>query len=813
MARLRLIIISGWLLLRISQSFSQAQSCPFNINFSAGDLSAWSAQTGLVNGSTRQYPAPNTGVSVIPEYSLSTTGIQVITTSGTDKFGGFPTIPTINGYAYGYSIKLGSDATSWDLHNDERSPGGFVRSVTYVVNVPAGSSSVPYTMTYAYALILENGTHNSDQQPVFTATVKSPTGIITCASPSYYLPTLNNAVGGNNQTPTGATLDSAAAIANGFSLSPTLFLSHSGQNNNNGVLLQDVWTKPWTEVTFDLSAYRGQQVVLTFEASNCTPGAHFAYAYIALRNDCSGLQISGHRDACTNSNTVYSIPALANSTYGWTVPSGWTIVSGAGTNIITVTPGSTGGIITAQEVNSCADLRSSITVTTSPPTVAGNVTGNNTVCAGTNSSALMLSGETGDILKWVSSTDGINWSAINNTTHQYTALDLGATTQYRAVVQNGSGCRIDTSAAAIVTVDPRSNGGILSPADFSVCATQTQNNFIMLNGSVGQVQNWQYSYNNNNWNNFSPVNTNTAYNANAINQTTYYRTLVKSGICPADTSTVAKVQYINVPFPAAAITPDAASICYGTSTPVNITITSGTNYSWSNTGTLANTGNGVVTSLPYTVNATATPQQNTDYILGVTNAGCPNALLDTFHVSVTQPIVVFAGNDTSIVADQPLQLNTIVSDPSANQYSWTPATGLNYTDIANPVAGLSSQAGRTITYTVKAITAEGCFGQDDIKVVVFTTAPDIFVPSAFTPNGDGLNDMLRPIGVGIAQLNYFHIYNRWGQLVFSSSDLKKGWDGAINGRVQSSATYVYVAQGRDYTGKVINKKGSVTLIH
>jgi gliding motility-associated-like protein len=73
--------------------------------------------------------------------------------------------------------------------------------------------------------------------------------------------------------------------------------------------------------------------------------------------------------------------------------------------------------------------------------------------------------------------------------------------------------------------------------------------------------------------------------------------------------------------------------------------------------------------------------------------------------------------------------------------------------------------------------------------------------------------VLRPIGVGISQLNYFRIYNRWGQLVFSSSDLKKGWDGAINGRVQSTATYVYIAQGTDYTGKVINKKGSVTLIH
>ncbi len=801
------------LLLRVAQSLSQDQSCPFNINFSTGDISAWSAQTGLVGGAAQQYPAPNTGVSVISEYSIFTTGIQVITTPGIDKFGGFATIPTINGYAYGYSIKLGSEATSWDLRSNERSPGGFVRSVTYTVNVPAGSSSVPYTMTYAYALILENGTHNSNQQPVFTATVKSPAGIITCASPSYYLPTFNNAGGGNNQTSTGATLDSATAIANGFSLSPTPFLSHSGQNSGNGVLLQDVWTKPWTEVTFDLSAYRGQQVVLTFEARNCTPGAHFAYAYIALRNDCAGLEISGYRNACTNTRTVYSIPALANSTYTWTVPSGWTIVSGAGTNIITVIPGTAGGIITARESNTCADLRATITVGTSPPTVAGSVTGDNTVCAGINSTLLVLSGEAGNILKWVSSTDGVNWSDIDNTIHQYTALNIGATTQYRAVIQNGSGCSVDTSTASIVTVNPRSLGGVLSPDDISVCAAQTQHNLISLEGSIGQVQNWQYSYDSTNWNSFSPANTNTQYNANAVNQTTYYRTLVKSGICPSDTSAVAKVQYVNVPFPAATITPGGASICYGTGTPVNATITSGTHYSWSNAATLTNTGNAVVNSLPHIISATATPQQNTDYVLSVTNAGCPNVLLDTFHVSVTQPIQVFAGNDTSIVAAQPLQLNAIVSDPLADQYTWTPATGLNYTDIANPVASLSHMAGNTITYTVKAATADGCFGQDDIKVMVFTTAPAIFVPLAFTPNGDGLNDILRPIGVGISRLNYFRVYNRWGQLVFSSGNQEKGWDGTINGQVQPTATYVYIAQGIDYTGKLITQRGSVTLIH
>ncbi|MFT3705303.1 MAG: gliding motility-associated C-terminal domain-containing protein [Agriterribacter sp.] len=811
--KLRFIIIVSLVLLCFSSALCQEQTCPVNINFLSGDLSYWSAQTGLVAGPSRQYPAPNTGTSTIQEYSIATTGIQVLTTSTRDKYGGFSTVPTLNGYAYGQSIKLGSDATSWDLHTDERSPGGFVRSVTYIVNVPAGSTSEPYTMTYAYALVLENGTHNSSNQPLFTATVRGSSGIITCASPSYYLPTLNDATGGNDQTPTGATLDSAAAIANGFTVSPTLFLSHAGQNNNGGTLLQDVWTKPWTEVTFDLSPYRGQQVTLTFEASNCTPGAHFAYAYVALRHDCAGLQISGFDQACSNTNTVYSIPALANSAYTWTVPSGWDIISGDGTNAITVKPGNIGGIITAQEVNSCADLKDTITVSTLPPTVAGTVTGGQEVCAGSGSILLTLGGQTGNILNWLASTDQVNWTTINNTTQQYTAQDVTATTYYTALVQNGGGCSVDTSATTVIAVDPRSNGGNLTPADIAVCATQTVNSFITLEGNTGTVQNWQYSYDSTNWSNFSPVNTDAAYNVKSINQTTWYRTLVKSGVCPGDTSESAKVEYINVPFPAASIDPSSASICYGTSASINATITGGTNYEWSNTATLTNAGNGSIATWPSTITATATPSANTDYVLTVSNAGCPNVLQDTFHVAVTQPIIVSAGNDTMIVASQPLQLNITVSDPTANQYTWTPGIGLSNTTITNPIADLSNMSGQTITYTVKAATADGCSGQDDIKVTVFATAPDIFVPSAFTPNGDGLNDILRPIGVGITRLDFFRIYNRWGQLVFSTNDAERGWDGTVHGQVQTTSTFVFTAQGVDYTGRVITKKGIVTLIH
>lgn len=94
----------------------------------------------------------------------------------------------------------------------------------------------------------------------------------------------------------------------------------------------------------------------------------------------------------------------------------------------------------------------------------------------------------------------------------------------------------------------------------------------------------------------------------------------------------------------------------------------------------------------------------------------------------------------------------------------------------------------------------------------FKTGPTVFVPTAFTPNGDGLNDLLRPIGAGIREIEYFGIYNRWGQLLFSTRQNGKGWDGRMNGTLQASGTYVWQVQAVDYLGKPYFQKGVFTLV-
>ncbi len=86
------------------------------------------------------------------------------------------------------------------------------------------------------------------------------------------------------------------------------------------------------------------------------------------------------------------------------------------------------------------------------------------------------------------------------------------------------------------------------------------------------------------------------------------------------------------------------------------------------------------------------------------------------------------------------------------------------------------------------------------------------MPNAFTPNGDGKNDVLRPIAVGMKQFDFFRVFNRWGQEVFSTQINGKGWDGSINGVPQTTGAYVWWVKATDYKGMPYFKKGTVTLI-
>ena len=251
-----------------------------------------------------------------------------------------------------------------------------------------------------------------------------------------------------------------------------------------------------------------------------------------------------------------------------------------------------------------------------------------------------------------------------------------------------------------------------------------------------------------------------------------------------------------VPYPGANAGSDTI-ICYQTVAQLHGRIV-GASFVWSPASTLNN---------PNILNPFANPFKTTSYILTAFDTiGCPKPGRDTVLVTLLPKINAYAGNDTSIIVGQPLQLQA----SGGEFYLWSPSTGLSSVNISNPVMIVSGEIEK-IRYRVTVSNAY-CSDSAFINVKVFKTNPQIFVPTAFTPNGDGLNDMVRPIAVGIKSIEYFSIYNRWGQLVFTTSINGQGWDGRISGKLQGTNAYVWLVKAIDYLNRPYFQKGTVTLI-
>jgi len=134
--------------------------------------------------------------------------------------------------------------------------------------------------------------------------------------------------------------------------------------------------------------------------------------------------------------------------------------------------------------------------------------------------------------------------------------------------------------------------------------------------------------------------------------------------------------------------------------------------------------------------------------------------------------------------------------------------------VKNPL-DLNSTASplKTSRYYLYAISDYGCVSVDSVLITVDPKI-QLFIPTAFSPNNDGQNDIFRivPPTLNIAQLEEFAVYNRWGQKVFSTSDINEGWNGNFNNRPQDVGVYIWYVKALTYDGEPVFKKGNVTLV-
>lgn len=428
--------------------------------------------------------------------------------------------------------------------------------------------------------------------------------------------------------------------------------------------------------------------------------------------------------------------------------------------------------VTLKDANNCTTTTA---VNVSEPAVlTATVVATNATCNGGNDGTITITANGGNGSFNYSIDNGVNWQTPNS-------FNV-APGNYSVLVKDALNCTV-----AVNTVVGLTNDLNFTPqTDVTICESKsTQLNLV----SNGLQYDWTPATG------LSAVNIPNPVASPTL--TTQYIVNVTLGRCSAKDTVVVTVNAAPVPNAG----PDIF-ICYGQS--ATLQGSGGTVYKWTPSTFLNNA------SSP---NAISTPDTDITYVLSILSDvnGCAGLVTDSVHIDVTPPLQVltFPADTIGYPGDQ-FQLLAVPSDPDATNFVWTPSVGLSNAQIANPVVTIGS-IGADVLYKVVASTIAGCKGEAFVNVRVYK-GPDIYVPTGFTPNGDGKNDKFTPFPVGMKSYNYFRVFNRWGQVVYQTKKLNDGWDGTIGGQLQPDGIYVWMIEGLTKDDRIITKKGTVMLI-
>ena len=182
--------------------------------------------------------------------------------------------------------------------------------------------------------------------------------------------------------------------------------------------------------------------------------------------------------------------------------------------------------------------------------------------------------------------------------------------------------------------------------------------------------------------------------------------------------------------------------------------------------------------------------------------GCPDTMFTTVNINPLPP-VRSSNRDTTIGYGKSVQLFAT----GASNFTWTPVGSLNDPNSPAPMASPKE----TTNYIVSGTDSNGCVARDTVKVMV-DYKDNLLIPSAFTPNGDGRNDVFKVINASFQRLMEFRVFNRWGQEIFSTTDIQSGWDGKWKGVNQGIGNYQYLIRVAYPDGNVETYKGDINLI-
>jgi len=377
---------------------------------------------------------------------------------------------------------------------------------------------------------------------------------------------------------------------------------------------------------------------------------------------------------------------------------------------------------------------------------------------------------------------GDTTSTIYNPTHIYNTPG----TYPVSLILNNNACKMADTAFTFITVYP----SIVANFDFTnVPCTNTVHFYD--SSAVAPVS-WQW--------NFGDGQTSAIQNPSHVfpNNGNYGVTLISTTIHGCKDTAV--VQFNNS---LGATVNAGTTICIGGNTP--LLATGGVHYSWQPAGSLNNAT---------IANPIASPNATTTYTVTVSVV---NALGDTCTKLLSTTVTVFdpASYQLTATADKDSLLpgqSTIIHANTDTTLTvvWSPTIGVSNPNSFNPTVSPET----TTTYTVSISNSSGCSISATVTIYVgsmLCNLDDVFVPNTFTPNGDGQNDVLYARSNSLVEI-YFAVYNRWGEMVFETTDIKKGWDGVYKGMKADPAVFAWYLNAKCYNGNELKKKGNVTLI-
>ena len=381
-------------------------------------------------------------------------------------------------------------------------------------------------------------------------------------------------------------------------------------------------------------------------------------------------------------------------------------------------------------------------------------------------------------------TYSIDGSTYLNNTGVFTSVAPGA---YSVSVKNASGC----VSPGVVTIikDPVVDEPklvITAESNTSICEGAT----VVLTSSISPTYQW-YKYG-------VAIAGANGRTFTASTEGVYTVSKISTSGCAAVQSGGIEVNVVVRPVPPL-ISADKMFFCDGDSAVLNSTFSTG--IQWFRDG-IAITG---------AISARYVAKQGGTYAaLAINNNGCRSPFSEALSIKMVDlpvtPILTIKGT-SQFCADESRLLQ--VNVPNGLTVNW-----YKNGTLINAYSKDTLRVNTAAEYTVKFLNSSGCLSLVSNKIVteIGCNTTGIYIADVFTPNGDGINDIIKPVCVGIAKFKFFKIYNRWGNILFESTDEGKGWDGRFRSQVQPADSYIWLVEGLDTNGKEIRKSGVLNLI-